>query len=255
MKADFAQVTERWEMPASPEQLAMQYCRYQMAADLSAGKEVLEIGCGTGMGLAYLVHRAKRAVGMDISSDLLQEARSHLPDVELREGDASALPFVDGSFDVVLMLEMLYYLPDVDRALEECRRILRRRGSLMICLPNRDRPDFNPSPFAFQYPNAPELAGALKRHGFEPAVYGGFPIDAESSRDRLLRPVRHLAVRLHLIPRSMRVKAMVKRLLYGQLPTMEGVREGMAEYLPPVELDPPASTTRFKNLYAIGTRT
>lgn len=226
-----------------------------MAGDLAENKDVLEIGCGTGMGLAYLTQRAKRAVGMDISPVLLQEARNHLPDVELREGEAGALPFEDNSFEVVLMLEMLYYVRDVDRTLDECRRVLRSNGVLLICLPNRDRPDFNPSPFAVQYPNAPELAGTLKRHGFEPTVYGGFPVEAESSRDRLLRPLRHIAVGLHLIPRSMRAKAIVKRLLYGRLRIMDGVREGMAEYPPLIELDPNDSTTRFKNLYAIGTRT
>jgi len=238
-------------MPASPEQMAMQYCRYQMAGDLAENRDVLEIGCGTGMGLAYLVQRARRAVGIDINSALLQEARSHLPDVELREGDAGALPFPDQSFDVLLMLEMLYYVTDIDQALEECRRVLRPAGILFVCLPNCDRPDFNPSPFAVRYPNVPELADALARSGFVPTMYGGFPIEASSSRDHLLNPVRRIAVRLHLIPRSMRAKAIVKRLLYGPLQKMDRVRAGMAQYVPPVEITQSNSTTQFKNIYAI----
>jgi ubiquinone/menaquinone biosynthesis C-methylase UbiE len=224
-----------------------------MGGDLGRDKDVLEIGCGTGMGLAYVAQRAKRAVGMDVSSALLQEARLHLPDIELHEGDATALPFPDNSFEVVLMLEMLYYVPDVDLALEECRRVLRPGGMLFVCLPNRDRLDFNPSPFAIRYLNARELAEMLSRHGFEPNVYGGFPMEGESSRDHFLKPIRRIAVRLHLVPRSMRTKAMVKRLLYGRLPRLDAVRDGVTAYQEPVKLDPVAGAySSYKNLYAIG---
>jgi SAM-dependent methyltransferase len=232
----------------------MQYCRYQTAADLCLGKSVLEVGCGSGMGLAYLREKAARAVGGEYTPALLEEARGHLPDTELVRLDAQELPFPDGSFDVVLMLEMIYYVPDPERALDEARRVLKPGGKLMVCLPNRDRPDFNPSPFTIGYPNVPELAALFSRHGLEARIFGGFPIEAESPRDRLLRPVRQLAIRLHLIPRSMRAKAVIKKVLYGRLPAMDRVREGMAEYSPLIELDPSRPTRDYKNLYAIGSR-
>jgi ubiquinone/menaquinone biosynthesis C-methylase UbiE len=251
---DYTQVTETWGIPASPEQLAMQYCRYKVAGDLCAGRSVLEVGCGSGMGLAYLQQRARRVVGGEFTPGLLEEARRHLPDTELVQLDAEQLPFADGTFDVVLMLEMIYYVHDLDRAFEEARRVLREGGRLMVCLPNRDRPDFNPSPFTVSYPNPPELAVLFARHGFDAKVFGGFPIEAESQRDRMLRPARQLAIRLHLIPRSMRAKAAIKKILYGRLPIMGGVREGMAEYSPLVELDPGRPTADFKNLYAIGAK-
>ena len=82
---------------------------------------------------------------------------------------------------------------------------------------------------------------------------GGFPVKAESGRDRFLAPIRHFAVRYHLIPNSMRAKAMVKRLLYGRLPTLGAVHDGMGTYSEPVPLDPSRGPQRgFKNLYAIG---
>jgi hypothetical protein len=79
-----------------------------------------------------------------------------------------------------------------------------------------------------------------------------FPIAEDSRRDRLLGPLRHLAVRLHLIPRSMRLKSLVKRVLYGPLPRLGAVHEGMAEYKAPQALDGERRTDRYKTLYAVG---
>jgi SAM-dependent methyltransferase len=251
--ADFSQVTETWGIPASREQLAMQYCRYRMAGDLAAGKEVLEVGCGSGMGLAYLAAKSRRAVGVEFTPSLLAEARRRLPEVEISQADAQQLPFEDRTFDVVLMLEMIYYVPHPEQALAECRRILRPGGALMVCSPNPERLDFNPSPLSVRYFTARELAEMIGRHGFEATLYGGFPPEADSSRDKMLRPLRRIAVRLRLIPGSMRAKAMVKRILYGRLPQLGAVRDGVVEYRAPTKLDLDQSPVRgFKNLYAVG---
>ncbi len=250
---DYTSVSETWGLPASPEQLAMQYFRYRMAAELSAGCDVLEIGCGSGMGLPYLAARARVVVGGDYTMALLREARARLPEPSLVRFDAQRLPFRDQSLDAVLMLEMIYYLGDQDQAIAECRRVLRPNGTLMVCVPNPERPDFNPSPFSTRYPNAAELVAMFERHGFDTKVFGGFPVEAGSSRDRALAPIRHFAVRYRLIPSSMRAKALVKRVLYGKLPTLGAVHDGMAAYAEPVELDPLREPQRgFKNLYAVG---
>jgi ubiquinone/menaquinone biosynthesis C-methylase UbiE len=251
--ADFTRVTETWGLPASLEQLAMAYTRYKIAGDLAEGETVLEIGCGSGMGLNYLAGRARHVTAGDATPELLEEARRHVPTADLVHFGAEDLPFKDASFDVVLMLEMIYYIENLDRALTEARRVLRHGGKLFICEPNRDRPDFNPSPYSVRYPSALELKTMLDRHGFKTRILGGFPVEPASSRDRVLAPIRHLAVRLHLIPKSMRMKATVKRMLYGRLPRLGEVREGMAPFTPPVELDPTGpEVPRYKNLYAIG---
>jgi ubiquinone/menaquinone biosynthesis C-methylase UbiE len=250
---DFTTVTETWGLPASPEQLDMQYFRYRMAAELAKGGTVLEVGCGSGMGLPYLQAHARMVVGGDYTMALLKEARRHLPDTPLVRMDAQRLPFLDRSFDSVLMLEMIYYVADQEAAFSECRRVLKPGGKLMVCLPNRDRPDFNPSPHSTRYPNVSEIATLLTQAGFEVRVYGGFEVEAASSRDRMLEPIRHIAVRYKLIPSSMRAKSMIKRVLYGKLPTLGAVHDGMGDYADPVELHPSSgSGHRYKNLYAVG---
>ncbi|HKW72612.1 MAG TPA: class I SAM-dependent methyltransferase [Candidatus Dormibacteraeota bacterium] len=255
MTSDYTAVTETWGLPASPEQLAMQYFRYRLAAEVGHGGAVLEVGCGSGMGLPYLQNHSRMSVGGDYTLRLLREGRRHIPQANLVCMDAQRLPFLDATFDAVLMLEMIYYLPDHEAAIAECRRVLKPGGSLMVCLPNRDRPDFNPSPLSTRYFNTSEIDSLLDGCGFDVRVYGAFPAEETTPRDRALAPLRHFAVRFHLIPRSMRAKALVKRVLYGKLPELGAVHDGMAAYSEPVQLDPSAGPNReFKNLYAIGTR-
>jgi SAM-dependent methyltransferase len=250
---DYTTVTETWGLPASPEQLTMQYFRYRMAAQLERGGAILEVGCGSGMGLPYLKTNARMVVGGDYTMALLREARAQLPKANLVRMDAHHLPFSDGSFDVVLMLEMIYYLADQHAAFAECRRVLKPGGKLMVCLPNRDRPDFNPSPYSTRYPNLREIATLFTDFGFDVRVYGGFAVEAASPRDRILEPFRQVAVRYKLIPGSMRAKSMIKRVLYGTLPPMGAVHDGMADYVDPVELEPSSGADhRYKNLYAVG---
>lgn len=254
MSRDYTTVSETWGLPASPEQLAMQYFRYRLAAQLSKDRDVLEIGCGSGMGLPYLRAHARRVIGGDYTMGLLREAREHLPTTDLVRFDAQHLPFRDASLDVVLMLEMIYYVADQDAAFAECRRVLRPGGALMVCVPNPERPDFNPSPFSTRYPNARELERLFEDNGFTVDVSGAFRVEAASSRDRMLAPIRHFAVRYRLIPNSMRVKSMVKRVLYGPLPKLGEVHDGMADGEQLVGISPDGSPVRdFKNLYAVGT--
>jgi SAM-dependent methyltransferase len=144
--------------------------------------------------------------------------------------DAQQLPFTDGSFDIVLMLEMIYYLPDLPKALAEARRVLRPGGRLLVTVPNPDRPDFNPSPLSTGYHDAVGLTQLLETAGFEATAYGAFAIAQEGPRDRVLAPLRHVAVRLHLIPRSMRLKSLLKRILYGRSGTVGVVADGVAAY-------------------------
>lgn len=250
--ADFVSVTETWGSLASPEQVEMSYFRYHLVGDLAAGKRVLEVGCGTGMGLAYLAERAHEAVGCDVSEALLAQARAHLPGIALLQAEAGKLPFEPNSFDVVAMLEMIYYVPNQSAAITDCARLLKSGGSLVVCLPNRDRPAFNPSPHSTNYPNVPELAQLFRGSGLDATIYGAFAVEPEGARDRVMGGVRAVAVKFHLIPRSMRGKAILKRLLYGRLPRMGAIHDGMAAIPAEVELNPAVPTSTYKNVYAFG---
>jgi len=124
---------------------------------------------------------------------------------------------------------------------------------VLVSVPNPDRPDFNRSPHSFEYPNAPRLAELLGGAGFQAEVLGAFALEEQGAQENRLAPLRHFAVRYRLIPRSMRFKALLKRIVYGRLPGIGEVRDGAVEYRAPVPLgNGPAAGRSYKTLYAVG---
>ena len=157
--------------------------RYQMAAEMANDKEVLELACGPGVALGYLAKTARRVVGGDFDPALVSIAAQHYGSrVEVHQLDAQNLPFDDGSFDVILLLEAIYYLPRPDEFVAEAKRVLRNDGKIFVCSANPERLDFNPSPFARGYLSAAALRELLSVHGFDVEMYGGYPVSASNWR-------------------------------------------------------------------------
>lgn len=254
MSRGYLTVTEVPGEKASREQMTMLCTRYRLAAELARGRRVLEVGCGAGMGLGYLAASASRVVGGDYDASLLRKTREHYgvrqPLVVL---DGARLPFRDQSFDVVILFEAIYYLRDVEAFLQDTRRVLRQGGNLVVCSANREWSGFNPSPFSVAYFSAADLRRLLVEKGFGAELFAAFPAGAAGARGRLLGWLRRLAVATHLIPKTMKGKALLKRLVYGELERLPAeVRDGMAEVPPLRPIAGDAAVTDYKVLYAIG---
>jgi ubiquinone/menaquinone biosynthesis C-methylase UbiE len=101
------------------------------ALAINSGQAVLDLGCGGGhlvRDIALAVGDSGRVVGLDASNEQIAAARSLCADlsaVELMEGDATNLPFEDASFDSLASIQMLEYVPDVDAAISEARRVMK----------------------------------------------------------------------------------------------------------------------------------
>ena len=98
---------------------------------------LVDLGTGTGRMLSVLAPRATRAVGLDSSHAMLSVARANLEReglgrVELRHGDIYAPPLARGSFDLVVIHQVLHYLDDPARALREAARLLSPGGRLLV---------------------------------------------------------------------------------------------------------------------------
>lgn len=98
---------------------------------------LVDLGTGTGRMLQLLAPLASRAVGLDASHAMLSVARANLEKadlarVELRQGDIYAPPFGRGSFDLVVIHQVLHYLDDPARALREAGGLLRPGGRLLV---------------------------------------------------------------------------------------------------------------------------
>lgn len=93
------------------------------------GRDVLEVGCGTGLVLERIRSFAKTAKGVDLSPGMLEKARARGLDVV--QGSATELPFDEASFDVACSFKVLPHVPDIEKALAEMARVLRPQGVLL----------------------------------------------------------------------------------------------------------------------------
>jgi len=105
---------------------------------LRAGERVLDVGSGPGFladAMAQAVGPTGAVCGVEISEPLLAFARagsSKRPWIEYRHGDAVQLPVSADSFDVAVSTQVLEYVADVDTAIAELFRVLRRGGRVAI---------------------------------------------------------------------------------------------------------------------------
>jgi len=210
--------------PADSTQIERLVERYRWTAAYCADRDVLEVACGSGQGLGLLRSRARRVFGCDLSfENLATVRRTYESDIPLAQADAQSLPFADGSVDVVVLLEAIYFLPDADAFMSEARRVLRRGGRCLISAVNKDCPDFNPThSLYYRCYGTVELADLLARHGFASECAGIIPMDSPSLRRRIFKPLKTLATKAHLIPETMRARRYLKRIVFGKLDPMPG---------------------------------
>lgn len=96
-------------------------------AGYSPGKQLLEVGCGTGAVLGCM----GAAWGLDINLEVLRLARVHCPSAVLVEGDAHHLPFRSTIFDLVLSHFLLLWVKDPLRVIQEMARVTVSGGAVL----------------------------------------------------------------------------------------------------------------------------
>jgi ubiquinone/menaquinone biosynthesis C-methylase UbiE len=94
-----------------------------------AGRDVLEVGCGTGLVLERIRSFARSALGVDLSPGMLAKAQARGLDVVL--GSATSLPFEDDRFDVTCSFKVLAHVPEIEKALAEMVRVTRPGGIIL----------------------------------------------------------------------------------------------------------------------------
>jgi ubiquinone/menaquinone biosynthesis C-methylase UbiE len=92
-------------------------------------KDILEVGCGTGLIMQRAQTFARHVQGVDLSPGMLAHARSRGLDVV--QGSATQLPFPDDRFDVTYSFKVLAHVPDIQRALSEMARVTRPGGMIL----------------------------------------------------------------------------------------------------------------------------
>jgi ubiquinone/menaquinone biosynthesis C-methylase UbiE len=217
----YVSVTELSGEDISEEQLHRSYTRYKWAQHYCKHKNVVEIACGAGQGLGLIKSVAKDVLAGDIESHILSIAQKTYGDrIRFKSFSAESLPLEDESVDVLILFEAIYYLQNVEKFIQEAYRVLTKGGHILICMPNKDLYDFNPSPYSSHYYNLPELSSLLRDYNFETEGCVSHPVGALNFRQRLLRPIKKLIVSLNLMPKSMKGKKLLKKLVFGKMTKM-----------------------------------
>jgi len=253
MATDYTQVTEVAGDDVSSEQIQRMYTRYTFARQYCEGKDVLELACGSGQGLGYLARVAKKVVGGDYSWPLVRLTKDHYRDrMPLVQLDAQILPIRNRSFDIVLLFEAIYYLKHSEAFVKECLRVLRPGGIVLICNPNKDLADFNPSPHSQHYFSAPEFVDLMKPLGMEVECFADCEVNYASPKRKFLSFVKRTMVRLNLMPKTMAGKRLFKRIVFGKLvPLPQELTEEGANCELPCTLDPTRPDFRHKVIFAV----
>jgi SAM-dependent methyltransferase len=129
---------------------------------ITSAMRVLDIGCGAGAFLRLVIERGGEPYGIDASEALIAFARERLPHADLRVGEMEALPWADGSFDLVTGFNSFFFADDMVAALREAGRVAKPGAPVLIqvwgahercdleAMKQVARPFFPPRP-----PNAP----------------------------------------------------------------------------------------------------
>jgi ubiquinone/menaquinone biosynthesis C-methylase UbiE len=147
VKQDRRAISERFDRRAATyDQSGMHQWQARQAARLLApvaGQSLLDIATGTGLAaraVSDLTGSTGRVVGIDVSHQMLRVAAAQpgYPQHRYVRADAQRLPFQAAVFDAVLCVAAIPYLPDLDRAVAEWRRVTRHGGGLVFTTPAKD---------------------------------------------------------------------------------------------------------------------
>lgn len=104
---------------------------------IKKNEKILEIGCGTGSLLNYLLENGYDVQGVEKSKEFIRESTILYGYLPLFPVESEKLPFADNSFDLVISFDVFEHLPDSDGHLLEVARVLKPDGYYLLQTPNK----------------------------------------------------------------------------------------------------------------------
>lgn len=138
---------------------------------LSPGDAYLDVGCGPGLALVAgraAVGGAGRVAGIDPSALSVRTSRRRVPDAEVHEGEAAALPFDDQVFDAASTVNTIGFWPDAEAGLRRIHRVLKPGGRLGVAIRTYDpgAGHLDPASFGATDDDLAEIRNLLRHVGF-----------------------------------------------------------------------------------------
>lgn len=158
--------------------LSDHYSRYVFAASYCADRRVLNVASGCGYGSEVLMRKAREVFNVDISENLIAFGNNKYGSCfnHFIKMDAQNLALPDNFFDAIVSFETLEHLPDPERFIAECFRVLKDDGTLILSTPNKtvSSPDTEKpyNKFHFKEWKLEALKEELSKHYNLAGVYG-----------------------------------------------------------------------------------
>lgn len=136
---------------------------------------VCDLGCGPGHVARYLHERGVQVTGLDLSAEMVEQARRLNPGIEFRRGDMLSLDLEDGAWGGVAAFYSIIHVPrtEIAVALAEIKRVLRLGGVLLLTFHVGDETVHldewwgQPVTLDFRFFRPEEMADSLRGAGFE----------------------------------------------------------------------------------------
>src|SRR5512141_1061434 len=106
----------------------------RLVASVEEGGLICDLGCGPGQVARYLHERGARVIGVDLSPQMIEQARQLNPDLEFQQGNLLALDMADETWAAIAAFYSIIHIPreEVVNALHELKRVLRPGGWLLL---------------------------------------------------------------------------------------------------------------------------
>jgi len=118
-------ISDPWNMESDLERMRFERTNEIIARNFPDCDSILEIGCGEGHQTAHLQKLCRKVYGLDVSETAVERARDRVPAAEFAAGDIFAQPWgqQEGRFDLVVACEVLYYISDIRKTVDEMNRL------------------------------------------------------------------------------------------------------------------------------------
>ena len=100
-------------------------------AEVSAGKRVLDVACGTGVMIPYYLDRGAEVSAIDISPEMVRIAREKFPDISIFCGDVETTAF-DDKFDCIVVYNAFPHFPEPEQLIRRLSGLLAPGGTLTV---------------------------------------------------------------------------------------------------------------------------
>lgn len=141
--------------------LTPQFDLYANIGKLAQGKDVLDVGCGTGFGMLQFLPYAKRVVGLEPDPYAVAFARTAFPFLDVVEARVDGAELSVGTFDLIVMVEVLEHIGWWRMALANVRKLLKPGGQFVMTAKNSNA-DLHRNELHEREWTAQELASSLK---------------------------------------------------------------------------------------------